>query len=202
VLADQFYLIAHEDRTGRSRLHPRATGLGLTASRLGTFALDNDLRIIASDPEIIRNQPPSDGLNHSVLELLVAQPQHRDVRTWLSHLSQDAADRLEQGLDRSGVAESVIRRRMPSTQTFHTPGQRTAAQLGRQGTDAAARHPGPWSRQRRPTGREDAGGASGSAQPDIIASALARNRLGVPSVVFFGVTGTVIRPSDDLPAHR
>jgi hypothetical protein len=35
VLADQFYLIAHEDRTGRSRLHPRATGIGLAASLLG-----------------------------------------------------------------------------------------------------------------------------------------------------------------------
>jgi UPF0755 protein len=45
VLADQFYLIAHEDRTGRSRLHPRATGIGLAASLLGELVLDNRLRI-------------------------------------------------------------------------------------------------------------------------------------------------------------
>ena len=39
VLADQFFLIAHEDRTGRSRLHPRATGLGLAAALLGELML-------------------------------------------------------------------------------------------------------------------------------------------------------------------
>ena len=49
MLADQFYLIAHEDRTGRSRLHPRATGIGLAAALLGELILDNKLRIFAGD---------------------------------------------------------------------------------------------------------------------------------------------------------
>jgi Golgi phosphoprotein 3 GPP34 len=130
VLADQFYLIAHEDRTGRSRLHPRATGIGLAASLLGELILDNKLRIFAGDLEIVSNQPPRDGLDHAVLDLLIAQPQHRDVRTWLAYLSQDAADRVGQRLERSGAVESVTRRRMLSTQTFYMPNnelQRNAA---------------------------------------------------------------------------
>src|SRR3954464_13453222 len=85
VLADDYFLIAHEDRTGRSRLHPRATGIGLAASLLGELILDNKLRIFAGDLEIVSNQPPRDGLNHAVLDLLIAQPQHRDVRTWLAY---------------------------------------------------------------------------------------------------------------------
>jgi hypothetical protein len=130
VLADQFYLIAHEDRTGRSRLHPRATGIGLAASLLGELILDNKLRIFAGDLEIVSNHPPRDGLDHAVLDLLIAQPQHRDVRTWLAYLSQDAADRVGQRLERSGAVESVTRRRMLSTQTFYMPNnelQRNAA---------------------------------------------------------------------------
>ena len=130
VLADQFYLIAHEDRTGRSRLHPRATGIGLAASLLGELILDNKLRIFAGDLEIVSNQPPRDGLDHAVLDLLIAQPQHRDVRTWLAYLSQDAAVRVGERLERSGAVESVTRRRMLSTQTFYMPNnelQRNAA---------------------------------------------------------------------------
>ena len=73
---------------------------------------------------------PRDGLDHAVLDLLIAQPQHRDVRTWLAYLSQDSADRVGQRLERSGAVESVTRRRMLSTQTFYMPNnelQRNAA---------------------------------------------------------------------------
>ena len=49
MLADQYFLIAHEDRTGRSRLHPRATGLGLAAALLGELMLEGRLRIVEGD---------------------------------------------------------------------------------------------------------------------------------------------------------
>ncbi|MEV6601541.1 GPP34 family phosphoprotein [Actinoplanes sp. NPDC051346] len=130
MLADQFFLIAHEDRTGRSRLHPRATGLGLAAALLGELMLEGRLRIFDGDLYISSRQPPRDSLSHSVLELLIAQPQHREVRTWLAYLSQDAADRVGERLMRVGAVESVTRRRMLSTQTFYMPNneaQRNAA---------------------------------------------------------------------------
>lgn len=130
MLADQFFLIAHEDRTGRSRLHPRATGLGLAAALLGELVLEGRLRIFDGDLHIANRTPPRDSLSHSVLELLIAQPQHREVRTWLAYLSQDAAERVGERLMRSGAVESVTRRRMLSTQTFYMPNneaQRNAA---------------------------------------------------------------------------
>jgi hypothetical protein len=130
VLADQFFLIAHEDRTGRSRLHPRATGLGLAAALLGELMLEGRLRIFDGELYVESRQPPRDSLSHSVLELLIAQPQHRDVRTWLAYLSQDAADRVGERLMRSGAVESVTKRRMLSVQTFYMPNneaQRNAA---------------------------------------------------------------------------
>jgi hypothetical protein len=130
VLADQFFLIAHEDRTGRSRLHPRATGLGLAAALIGELMLEGRLRIIEGDLSIVSRQPPGDALAHDILDLLIAQPQHRDVRTWLAFLSQDAAVKVGERLMRFGAVEPVTRRKMLSTQTLYMPNteaQRNAA---------------------------------------------------------------------------
>lgn len=130
VLADQYYLIAHEDRTGRSRLHPRATGLGLAAALIGELILDGRVGIADGDLIILDRHPPADALAHDILDLLVAQPRHRDVRTWLAFLSQDAAIRVGERLMRLGAVEPVTRRRMLSTQTLYMPNsaeQRNAA---------------------------------------------------------------------------
>jgi Golgi phosphoprotein 3 (GPP34) len=130
VLADQFFLIAHEDRTGRSRLHPRATGLGLAAALIGELMLEGRVRVFDGDLHIVSRQPPRDALSHDILDLLIAQPQHRDVRTWLAFLSQDAAIRVGERLMRVGAVEPVTRRRMLSTQTLYMPNneqQRNAA---------------------------------------------------------------------------
>ena len=130
VLADQYFLIAHEDRTGRSRLHPRATGLGLAAALLGELVLEGRLGVVDGDLIILDRHPPADSLCHDILDVLIAQPQHRDVRTWLAFLSQDAAVRVGERLIRLGAVEPVTRRRMLSTQTLYMPNsaaQRNAA---------------------------------------------------------------------------
>ena len=130
VLADQYFLIAHEDRTGRSRLHPRATGLGLAAALISELMLDGHLELIDGDLLIANRQPPGDALSHDILSLLIAQPQHREVRTWLAYLSQDAAVRVGERLIRSGAVEPVVRRKILSTTTFYMPNsaeQRNAA---------------------------------------------------------------------------
>jgi hypothetical protein len=125
VLADQFFLIAHEDRTGRSRLHPRATGLGLAAALLAELVLEHRLRIFDGDLYIENQQPPRDALDHDNLDLLVAQPQHRDVRTWLAFLAQDAAVKVGERMTRTGALEPVTRRKMLSTQTLYMPTNET-----------------------------------------------------------------------------
>ncbi|HEU4423219.1 MAG TPA: GPP34 family phosphoprotein [Pilimelia sp.] len=121
MLADQFYLIAHEDRTGRSRLHPRATGLGLAASLVGELMLMGRVRVVSGELAVVSREPPGDALAHTVLALLVAQPQHRDLRIWLAFLAQDAAAKVGQRLLRAGVVEPVIRRKLLSTETRYMP---------------------------------------------------------------------------------
>src|ERR1041384_1529675 len=79
LLADQFFLIAHEDRSGRSRLHPRATGLGLAAALLGELMLSDRLRVFEGELDGVSREPPRDALSHNNLDLLIAQPQHREL---------------------------------------------------------------------------------------------------------------------------
>jgi hypothetical protein len=121
LLADQFFLIAHEDRTGRSRLHPRATGLGLAAGLIGELMMQGRVRAFDGDLFVVSPEPPGDALAHGVLDLLLAQPQHRELRTWLAFLAQDAADRVGERLIRAGVVEPVTRRRLLGSQTFYLP---------------------------------------------------------------------------------
>jgi hypothetical protein len=130
VLADQYFLIAHQDRTGRSRLHPRATGLGLAAALLGELILEGRIGIADGDLLILDRHPPADALAHDILDLLIAQPKHREVRTWLAFLSQDAEVRVGERLVRLGAVDLITRRRMLSTETLYMPNspeQRNAA---------------------------------------------------------------------------
>jgi hypothetical protein len=119
LLADQFFLIAHEDRTGRSRLHPRATGLGLAAGLIGELVMQGRIRALEGELFVVNPEPPGDALSHGVLDLLLAQPQHRELRTWLTFLAQDAAERVGERLIRSGVVEPVTRRRLLGSQTLY-----------------------------------------------------------------------------------
>lgn len=121
LLADQFFLIAHEDRTGKSRLHPRATGLGLAAALLGELVMMGRLRAVDGELFVVNPEPPGDALAHDVLDLLIAQRHHRELRTWMAYLAQDATDRVGARLIRAGVLEPVVRRRLLSTQTVYMP---------------------------------------------------------------------------------
>jgi hypothetical protein len=130
LLADQFYLIAHEDRTGRSRLHPRATGLGLAAGLIGELMLLGRVRVHAGELSVVSREPPGDALAHNVLDLLIVQRQHRELRTWLLFLAQDAVVHVGERLLRAGVVEPVTHRRLRGTQTLYMPmnsDQRNAA---------------------------------------------------------------------------
>jgi hypothetical protein len=130
LLADHYFLIAHEDRSGRSRLHPRATGLGLAAGLIGELVMSGRVRVVEGELHIVNAEPPRDALAHGVLDLLIAQPQHRELRTWLAFLAQDAADRVGERLIRAGVLESVTRRKLLGTHRIYVPmnsDQRNAA---------------------------------------------------------------------------
>jgi hypothetical protein len=120
-LADQFFLIAHEDRTGRTRIHPRAIGLGLAAGLIGELMLLGRVSVHSGQVWVISREAPGDVLAHNVLDLLVAQQQHRELHTWLAFLAQDAGAKVGERLLRAGAVDVVVRRKWMRSETQYMP---------------------------------------------------------------------------------
>jgi hypothetical protein len=112
LLADELFCIAHDDRTGRARLHPRVLGLGLGAGLLGELLLFDRITIYDGGVFVLRRDPPPDAVAHATLEHLVAQPQHRDVRTWLAFLAETAVESVAHRLVLAGVWRREEHRRL------------------------------------------------------------------------------------------
>jgi hypothetical protein len=115
LLADDFFLIAHDDRDGRSRLSPKAVDLGLAGAMIGELVLEQRLLVEGPRLRIINREPPLDALAHTTLATMLAEPQHRDVRTWLAYLGQTAVDQVGARLVRGGVVQQQHVRRLLKT---------------------------------------------------------------------------------------
>lgn len=121
LLADDFFLIAHDDRDGKSRLSPRSVELGLAGAMLGELVLEQRIHIEGATLRVINREPPSDPLAHTNLATMLAEQQHREVRTWLAYLGQTAVEQVGQRLARNGLVEATQVRRMLRTTTRYLP---------------------------------------------------------------------------------
>jgi Golgi phosphoprotein 3 (GPP34) len=115
LLADDFFLIAHDDRDGRSRLSPKSVELGLAGALIGELVLEQRVFVEGPRLRLISREPPSDALAHTTLATMLAEPQHREVRTWLSYLGQTAVDAIGQRLVRAGVVQQQQVRKLLRT---------------------------------------------------------------------------------------
>ena len=121
LLADDFFLIAHDDRDGRSRLSPKAVEIALAGALIGELVLEQRVLVEGPRLRVISREPPSDALAHTTLATMVAEPQHREVRTWLAYLGQSAVDSIGQRLVRAGVVEVAHVRRLLRTTVRYLP---------------------------------------------------------------------------------
>lgn len=113
-VADDLYLMAHDDVTGRPLLQQRGQDLGLAAGLLaelmlhgctsllgdGTFTVRRDLR---------RDQLPRDDLARRVLDQIACE-HHLPARDWLEFLGLTAADDVAARLERAGYLTPGRRR--------------------------------------------------------------------------------------------
>jgi hypothetical protein len=115
LLADDYFLLAHDDRTGKALISPKSLELGLAGAMLAELMLERRLLVEGTFLRVLRTDPPSDALAHTTLAMMMAEPQHREVRTWLAYLGQTAIDSVGQRLVRVGVAQQVQARRLLKT---------------------------------------------------------------------------------------
>ncbi|MDG4832996.1 GPP34 family phosphoprotein [Solwaraspora sp. WMMD1047] len=121
-MADQFYLLGHDDRTGRARLASRVCGLGLGAALLAELVYSRHLWVQGGRLRLLRRPVPVDALAHTVLDQLAAQPERTDVRTWVRFFAGNTTDLVAERLWRTGyLRPRTMRRRLISTSVVYVP---------------------------------------------------------------------------------
>lgn len=110
-LADDLYLLAHHEITGKLHLQPRAAGLGLAGALLAELTLSGKIYFQPDQIMVADRSPPGDGLARSVLGLLVSEPEQHAPRDWLLFLARTAAEDVALRLEQSGYLTRISSRR-------------------------------------------------------------------------------------------
>ena len=127
LLADEFFRLAHNDSTGRRRLHGRAIELGLAAALLGELMFERKVAGQDGQLHLLDPGPPADALAHATLDQLLAQPQHRNLRVWLDFLSRDAYESVAHRLWKAGHVRPEARRVLLRQTVIYVPTDSNAA---------------------------------------------------------------------------
>lgn len=103
LLADDLFLLAHNDMTGKPRLHPRVAGIALAGALLGELALFGRVDIHPGSVVVVNPRPIPDRLADRVLRQVEADRQASPVGTWLARLAPTANDRVAGRLAEAGL---------------------------------------------------------------------------------------------------
>ena len=117
-VADDFYLVAHEERSGRCLVPSRVVGAGLAAGLVAELLLSGHLQVIEGRvfPVPVESLP-GDPVGRGLLDAVYGSRSGRGVADWLTHLSVDAVSDvrsrlvLDGGLARTAVRGLLGRRR-------------------------------------------------------------------------------------------
>lgn len=121
AIADDFYLMALDERSGRPRLHSRAMGLGLAAALLSELILADGLTVKSDRLEALR--APSDVVDpvHArMLEHVLAEPNH-DLTVWLSFFAKSAGDAVAERMVARGMLTVEMSRGLIKSKPVHVP---------------------------------------------------------------------------------
>ena len=110
-LADDLYLMAHHEITGKPHLQPRAVGLGLAGALLAELMLVGTICIQSGEVTVADGTPPGDGLVRSVLALVLSEHERHAAQRWLLFLARTAAADVADRLAQSGYLTRVTTRR-------------------------------------------------------------------------------------------
>jgi hypothetical protein len=110
LIADDLYLLAHDDVTSRPFLHARALGLGPVGGLLTKLAMQDTIRVQAEQIVLTGPIPHADELARSVHDTLVREDDRHAVQDWLMFLAATAEEDVARRLGHSGYLTQVASR--------------------------------------------------------------------------------------------
>jgi len=102
LVADDLYLLAHHDATGKPLLQPRPLGIGLAGGLLAELMLGASICLRPDGVVLPGRTWPGDELARHVRDLVAAEQEPHPVREWLLFLARSAATDVAGRLERSG----------------------------------------------------------------------------------------------------
>ena len=113
LVADDLYLMAHDDRTGKPLLPPRPLGTGLAGALLAELMLARCIGLRSDTAVVIgQNVPRKAAQGYMLLKQIADEPSPLAVRTWLLFLAGSAARDVALRLEQAGYVTRV-RSRVP-----------------------------------------------------------------------------------------
>jgi hypothetical protein len=108
-LGDELYLVAHDDVTGKLRLHSRAVALGVAAGLLAELMLGGQLVAGAAGTLVAVKDAPAPGgaLATRILAQVAAEREPLGMRDWLAFLAQGSLADVAARLAQAGYLEAV-----------------------------------------------------------------------------------------------
>jgi Golgi phosphoprotein 3 (GPP34) len=110
-LADDLYLMAHNDVTGRPYLQPRATGLGLAGALLAELMLAGQIQAWPQGIVVTAAARPAEWLAGRLLSHVVGERVQYATGEWLAFLARTAAQDVAARLEHAGYLARVPSRR-------------------------------------------------------------------------------------------
>jgi hypothetical protein len=116
LVADDLYLLGHDDRSGKPLLQPRALGTGLAGALLAELMLAGCVGLRQDSAVVIsRDTPQSAVQQHPLLKQVADEPGPQPARSWLRFLARSAARDVALRLEEAGYLQHA-RGRVPWSQ--------------------------------------------------------------------------------------
>lgn len=109
-LADDLYLMAHNDSTGRPYLQPRAVGMGLAGALLAELMLAGQLSIYPDGTVAADGIPSADRLAAAVFAQITGEREQLAAGEWLQFLGRTSAVGVARRLGEAGYLTLATRR--------------------------------------------------------------------------------------------
>jgi hypothetical protein len=110
LVADDLYLMAHHETSGRPFLQPRPLGIGLAGALLAELTLGGHV-VTGSDSTVTAGPTvPGDDLARQVQNQIACEPERHLLLEWLLFLGQSAAGGVGRRLERAGYLIPAGRR--------------------------------------------------------------------------------------------
>jgi Golgi phosphoprotein 3 GPP34 len=110
LVADDLYLMAHHEVTGKPFVQPRPLGIGLAAALVAELMRTGSVSLTAEGAAVRRDIPPGGELARQVQRVLAGERQPFPVREWLLFIARTAERDVASRLERSGYLTRVTGR--------------------------------------------------------------------------------------------